>query len=129
MSKISKINMSNVTHVLGVSGISIKKTALVLWQMSWKKCGTSRASEECAQIYELLNVQNIQNKYTKCNMYMSWECPEYLKETALVNVQNIMPNAIHVLGVSRIFQTNSPGAWVYVLGNEELPEHQPDVHK
>ena len=46
-----------------------KKTALVLGRMSWKECGTSRASGECAQIYELLNVRNMWNKHVKCNTY------------------------------------------------------------
>ena len=32
-----------------------------------KKCRTSRASGECAQINELLNLLTIQNKYVKCN--------------------------------------------------------------
>ena len=38
-----------------------------------------------------------------------------------------MPNAIHATGVSRISETNSHGALVYVLVNPELPEHQLDV--
>ena len=62
MSEISETNMSNVTDVLGVSRIS-KKNKPGAQVNVLKKCRTSGAPAGCAQINELLNVLNIQNKY------------------------------------------------------------------
>ena len=77
MSELSEINMPSVIHVLGVSGVSDENSPGARVK-SEKKCGTSGASGECAKINELLNVQNIRNRYTKCNA-----CPESVR-----NIQN-----------------------------------------
>ena len=64
MSEICEINMSNVTHILGVSGISEKKKNSPGAQVNVLK---NVELLEHAQINEVLNVPNIRNKYVKCN--------------------------------------------------------------
>ena len=88
LSEISEINMPNVIHVMGGSGISNKNSTGAQVNVLKKKCRTSGASGECAQINGLLIVQ--------------------------VSEINI-PHVIHVLAVSRISEKNSPGVQANVL--------------
>ena len=117
-----------------------KETALVLRSMSWKQCGTSGTSGECAQLNGMLIVRSIWNKYTTCNRcpgsvwniwktqpWCSGKCPGKMR-----NIWSIIEtwtnksgswrsemseiNVIHVLEMFGMSAKSNPDAQVNVLG-------------